>query len=77
MEAWQNEKHYSKGNNTNENPIPRQEISNQSTMRSTKVRSGHNICCSVQFSYFISHNLKYKTKNKNYIRYVYTSFLTY
>ena len=25
-EAWQNEKHYSKGNNTSENPIPRQEI---------------------------------------------------
>ena len=40
IEAWQNEKHYPKGNNTSENPIPRQEISNQSTMRSTKVRSG-------------------------------------
>ena len=32
VEAWQNEKHYSKGNNTrnntwsSENPIPRQEI---------------------------------------------------
>ena len=26
VEAWQNEKSYSKGNNTNENPIPRQEI---------------------------------------------------
>ena len=26
VEAWQNEKHYSKGNNTCENPIPRQEI---------------------------------------------------
>ena len=25
-EAWQNEKHYSKGNNASENPIPRQEI---------------------------------------------------
>ena len=45
VEAWQNEKHYSKGNNTSENPIPRQQISNQSTMRSTKVRSGHNSCC--------------------------------
>ena len=32
LEAWQNEKHYSKGNNTNENPVRRQEISNQSTM---------------------------------------------
>ena len=26
VEVWQNEKHYSKGNNTSENPIPRQEI---------------------------------------------------
>ena len=31
MEAWQNKKHYSKGNNASENPIPRQEISNPST----------------------------------------------
>ena len=48
-EAWQNEKHYSKGDNTSENPIPRQEISNQSTMCSTKVKSGHNICCLCRF----------------------------
>ena len=26
IEAWQNEKHYSKGNNTSENPIQKQEI---------------------------------------------------
>ena len=26
VETWQNEKHYSKGNNTSENTIPRQEI---------------------------------------------------
>ena len=26
VEAWQNEKHYSKGSNTSENPIPRQEV---------------------------------------------------
>ena len=26
VEVWQNEKHYSKGNNTSGNPIPRQEI---------------------------------------------------
>ena len=26
VEAWQNEKHYSKGNNTSGNPIPREEI---------------------------------------------------
>ena len=49
VEAWQNEKHYSKGNNTSENPVPRQEISNQSTMWSTKVRSGHNIYCLCSF----------------------------
>ena len=49
IEAWQNEKHSSKGNNTSENPIPRQEISNQSTMWSTKVSSGHNICCLCSF----------------------------
>ena len=29
IEAWQNEKHYSKGNNTSENPILRQEIFKQ------------------------------------------------
>ena len=26
VEAWQNKKHYSKENNTSENPIPRREI---------------------------------------------------
>ena len=26
VEAWQNEKHYSKGNNNDENPIARQEL---------------------------------------------------
>ena len=26
IEAWQNEKHYSKENKTSENPIPRREI---------------------------------------------------
>ena len=26
IEAWQNEKHYPKGNNPSENPIPGQEI---------------------------------------------------
>ena len=26
LEAWHNEKHYSKGNNTSKNPTPRQEI---------------------------------------------------
>ena len=27
VEAWQNKKHYSKENNTRENPIPRREVS--------------------------------------------------
>ena len=35
VETWQNEKHYSKGNNTSENPIPRQEIQ---TSRPCEVR---------------------------------------
>ena len=26
VEAWQNEKHYSKENNTSENPMPKREI---------------------------------------------------
>ena len=33
VEAWQNEKHYSKGNNTSENPIPRQETSRPCEVR--------------------------------------------
>ena len=32
VETWHNEKHYSKGNNTSKNPMPRQETSNKSTM---------------------------------------------
>ena len=45
-EAWQNEKHYSKGNNTGENPIPRQEIFKlvDHVKYEGQVRSGHNIC---------------------------------
>ena len=47
VEAWQNEKHYSKGNNTSENPMPRQEIfkSVDHVKCEGQVRSGHNICC--------------------------------
>ena len=47
VEAWQNEKHYSKGNNTSENPIPRQEIFKpvDHVKYECQVRSGHNICC--------------------------------
>ena len=35
VEAWQNEKHYSKGNNTSENPIPEKKFQ---TSRSCEVR---------------------------------------
>ena len=53
VEAWQNEKHYSKGNNSSENPIPRQEIFkpvNQvnEVRMSGQVRSQHLLF--VQFS---------------------------
>ena len=50
VEAWQNEKHYSKGNNTSENPVPRQGIFKpvDHVKYKGQVRSGHNIClCSV------------------------------
>ena len=43
VEAWQNEKHYLKENNTSMNPIPRREIFK--SVDHTKVMSGHNICC--------------------------------
>ena len=47
VEAWQNEKLYSKGNNTSENPIPRQEIFKpvDHVKYEGQVRSGRNICC--------------------------------
>ena len=51
VEAWQNEKHYSKGNNTGKNPIPRQEILKpvDHVKYEGQVRSGHNICCLCSF----------------------------
>ena len=50
VEAWQNEKHNSKGNNTSENPIPRQEIFKlvDHVKYEGHVR-GHNICCLCSF----------------------------
>ena len=55
VEAWQNEKHYSKGNNASKNPIPRQEIFEpvghvkyEGQVRSGQVRSQHLLF--VQFS---------------------------
>ena len=56
VEAWKNEKHYSKENNISENPIPKQESFTSvdhvkyegqvrsGQVRSGQVRSGHNIC---------------------------------
>ena len=51
VEVWQNEKHYSKRNNTSENPISRQEIFKpvEHVKYEGQVRSGHNICCLCSF----------------------------
>ena len=56
VELWQNEKHYSKGNNTSENPIPRQECFKPVDHMKYEglVRSGHNICCLCSF--FVEHS---------------------
>ena len=50
VEAWQNEKHHSKENNTSENPIPRREIfkSVDHVKYEGQVRSQHLLF--VQFS---------------------------
>ena len=47
VDVWQNEKHYSEGNNTRDSPIPRQEIFKpvdhvkyEGQVRSGQVRSG-------------------------------------
>ena len=46
VEAWHNEKHYSKGNNTSESPIPRQEIFRpvDHVKYEGQVRSQHLLC---------------------------------
>ena len=51
VEAWQNEKHYSKENNTSENTIPRQQIFKpvDHVKYECQVRSQHLL--SVQFSH--------------------------
>ena len=55
VDAWQNEKHYSKKNNTSKNPIPRREmfksvdhVKYERQVRSGQVRSQHLLF--VQFS---------------------------
>ena len=50
VEALQNEKHYSKGNNTSVDPIPRQEIFKpvDHVKYEGQVKSGHNfVVCAV------------------------------
>ena len=77
VEAWQNKKHYSTGNNTSKNPIPRQEISNQSTMWSTQVRSGQvrsQHCCLCSFPLELSSS---RVKLQLHTRFIgYDSFQT-
>ena len=56
----------SKENNTRENPTQDEKLSNQLTMRGTKVRSGHNICCLCSFLVeFSSCRVTYETFNKS------------
>ena len=49
VEAWQNEKHYSKGDITSENPIPRQEIFKpvDHVKYEGQFRSQHCVVCGV------------------------------
>ena len=51
IKAWQNEKHYSKENNTSKKQIPRREIFKpvDRVKYEGQVRSGHNICCLCSF----------------------------
>ena len=66
VEAWQNEKHYLKENDTSENPIPRQEIFKAVDLVMTKVRSGHNICCLCSFLVELSScSVTYENFNKS------------
>ena len=51
LEAWQNKKHYSKENDTNENPIKRREIfkSVDNVKYEGQVRSQQFVVCAVFF----------------------------
>ena len=63
VEAWQNEKHYTKENNTSENHRPRRE-----TFKSVDhVKcSGHNICCLCSFLVELSScRVTYENFNKS------------
>ena len=65
VEAWQNEKHYSKENNTSENPIQRQEIfiSVDHVKYEGQFRSQHLL--SVQFSRLAFKVVTYESCNKS------------
>ena len=68
VEACQNEKRYSKENNTNENPVPRPEIfkSVDHVKYEGQVRSGHNICCLCSFLAKLSRcRVTYENFNKS------------
>ena len=52
VEAWQNEKHYSKGNNISENPIPRQEIFKPVDHRPCEVRRSGKVTAFVVSAVF-------------------------
>ena len=65
VEAWQNEKHYLKENNTSENPIQRREIF-KSVDHKKHVRSGHNFCCWCSFLVELSRcRVTYENFNKS------------
>ena len=63
VEAWQNEKHYSKENNNSENPIPRREIfkSVDHVKYEGQVRSQHLLVCAVFSLSFLAVVLLTKT----------------
>ena len=49
VEAWQNEKHYSKENNTSEDPISRQEMFKPVDHVKYEGQVRYNICCLCRF----------------------------
>ena len=76
VEAWQNEKHYSKENNTSKNPIPRREIfkSVDHVKYEGQVRSDHNICCLCSFLLELSScRVTYKNCYKSSVFLIYNS----
>ena len=74
VEAWQNEKHYSKGNNNSEHPISRQEIFKLGgpceVRRSGQVRSGQVttfvVCAVLSLSFQAVVSLTKNTTNQRF-----------